>query len=256
MSHHSCITLRTTFLRRGFSELRSSLNILQKETEVQAASHLELADRMRNVLEKQSDEFCQKQVQHRLTVQANIGKKLKHRQTQETFATRAREKCENDRSRINSYTQQLNYTAPGPDTLRLESKLARTRETAKANEKDFLAFTETVAELLAEWQTEWKIFCDSCHDLEEDRMEFMKDNLWLYANEVSTLCVSDDQVGSGLSLQRPCRVNVIDSLAKEYERHLTNSSRNAMFSNSRKNMHPGTSCLNLQACLLILVILQ
>ncbi|EKM81202.1 hypothetical protein AGABI1DRAFT_112889 [Agaricus bisporus var. burnettii JB137-S8] len=174
-------------------ELRSSLNMLQKETEVQAGSHLELADRMRNVLEKQADEFHQKQVQHRLTLQANIGKKLKHRQTQETFATRAWEKCENDRSRINSYTQQLNYTAAGPDAQRLESKLARTRETAKANEKDFLAFTQTVVELLAEWQTEWKSFCDSCHDLEEERMEFMKDNLWLYANEVSTLCVSDDQ---------------------------------------------------------------
>lgn len=211
---------------------------------------------MRNVLEKQTDEFHQKQVQHRLTLQANIGKKLKHRQTQETFATRAREKCENDRSRINSYTQQLNYTAAGPDTLRLESKLARTRETAKANEKDFLAFTQTVAELLAEWQTEWKFFCDSCHDLEEDRMEFMKDNLWLYANEVSTLCVSDDQVGSVTSLQRPCRVNVIDSLAKEYESRLTNSSQNAMLSLSQKNMHLGTSYHNRQVCPLIPAILQ
>jgi hypothetical protein len=30
--------------------------------------------------------------------------------------------------------------------------------------------------------------------LEEERMEFMKDNLWAYANAVSTVCVSDDEV--------------------------------------------------------------
>lgn len=250
--HHSV----QRFLKQGSSELRSSLNMLQKETEVQAGSHLELADRMRNVLEKQADEFHQKQVQHRLTLQANIGKKLKHRQTQETFATRAWEKCENDRSRINSYTQQLNYTAAGPDAQRLESKLARTRETAKANEKDFLAFTQTVVELLAEWQTEWKSFCDSCHDLEEERMEFMKDNLWLYANEVSTLCVSDDQVRSAPFLLRLYRVNGIDSLAKEYESRLTNSSQNGTLSLSQRNMHLEMNYLNLQICPLIPAIHQ
>lgn len=148
---------------------------------------------MRNILEKQTADFHMKQHNHRRTLQANMEKKLKHRQAQENFATRAREKCESDRSRINSYTSQLSYMT-GPDAGRLEQKLARTRETAKANEKDFAAFTQTVVDLLMEWETEWKNFCDSCHDLEEDRMEFMKDNLWLYANEVSTLCVSDDQV--------------------------------------------------------------
>ncbi|KAF9450111.1 hypothetical protein P691DRAFT_798564 [Macrolepiota fuliginosa MF-IS2] len=173
-------------------ELRTSLNILRKESEVQAASHLDLANRMRNLLEKQTADFHMKQVNHRRTLQANVEKKLKHRQTQETFALKAREKYEGDRARINAYTQQLDYMT-GVDAQRVEQKLARTRETAKANEKDFLAFTQTLSELLAEWQTEWRNFCDACHDIEEDRMDFMKDNLWLYANEVSTLCVSDDQ---------------------------------------------------------------
>lgn len=30
-------------------------------------------------------------------------------------------------------------------------------------------------------------------DLEEERMEFIKDNVWLYANSVSSVCVTDDE---------------------------------------------------------------
>ncbi|KAG6805199.1 hypothetical protein H0H93_005352, partial [Arthromyces matolae] len=29
--------------------------------------------------------------------------------------------------------------------------------------------------------------------MEEQRMEFMKDNMWAFANAVSTVCVSDDE---------------------------------------------------------------
>ncbi len=176
------------------SELRESLNILRRETEVQATSHLELAQRMRDALEEQTAEFHRRQLNNRRTLQAAVEKKLKARQQQESFATRAREKYVADLGRVTSYTQQQPYATAPADAQRLEQRLIRTKETAKANEKDFITFTQNIIELLAEWQTEWKNFCDACHDLEEDRLEFMKDNIWAYANEVSTLCVSDDQV--------------------------------------------------------------
>jgi len=43
------------------------------------------------------------------------------------------------------------------------------------------------------WEKEWKDYCDSCQDLEEERMDFMKDIIWIYVNLVSTICVHDDQ---------------------------------------------------------------
>ena len=33
-----------------------------------------------------------------------------------------------------------------------------------------------------------------CQEIEDVRIEFMKDNIWAYANAVSTVCVSDDEV--------------------------------------------------------------
>lgn len=64
----------------------------------------------------------------------------------------------------------------------------------QANEKDFASFTKTVLDMMPAWEKDWKEFCDASQDLEEDRLDFMKDIVWMYANAVSTLCVSDDQV--------------------------------------------------------------
>lgn len=174
-------------------ELRASLDVLRKETEAQAAGHFGLAQCLRNVLLVQTAELHTKQVDHRRTSQADMENKLKHRLTQESFAAKARDKFVIDKERMDGYVRQLTYMT-GNDHSRVEAKLNRTRETAKANEKDFSVFTQTVTELMDEWQDKWKLFCDTCHDMEEDRMEIMKDVLWLYANEVSALCVSDDQV--------------------------------------------------------------
>lgn len=44
----------------------------------------------------------------------------------------------------------------------------------------------------------WKVFADTCQDLEMQRTEFMKDNMWAYANAVSTVCVADDEVCHGV----------------------------------------------------------
>jgi hypothetical protein len=43
------------------------------------------------------------------------------------------------------------------------------------------------------WNTEWKQACDKYQDLEEERIDFLKSNLWTYANIMSTVCVSDDE---------------------------------------------------------------
>jgi len=43
------------------------------------------------------------------------------------------------------------------------------------------------------WNVEWKQACDKYQDLEEERIDFLKGNLWTFANIMSTVCVSDDE---------------------------------------------------------------
>lgn len=82
----------------------------------------------------------------------------------------------------------------GKDLEKIHLKLERAQQTVQVNENDYAQFTRVLQETMQKWEQDWKSFCDSCQDLEEERMEFMKDNMWAYANAVSTVCVSDDEV--------------------------------------------------------------
>lgn len=115
------------------------------------------------------------------------------KQAQEAHVAKAREKYEQDCLRINSYTAQSTLVQ-GKDLEKLQMRLDRTQQTVQANERDFANFSRALADTVGKWEQDWKMFCDSCQDLEEERMEFMKDNVWAYANAISIVCVSDDEV--------------------------------------------------------------
>ncbi|KAG6829824.1 hypothetical protein H0H92_003367 [Tricholoma furcatifolium] len=172
-------------------ELRNSLDILLFETEKQAEAHKQLSSSIRTVLETPTSVMHAKQVNHRRNVQAAVEKKFKTKQTQESYVAKAKEKYDADCVRIQSFTQQC-ATAQGKDFERAQLKLRRAQQTVQANEMDFANFTQVLLDMMPQWESDWKDFCDTCQDLEEDRLEFMKDTLWTYANEISSLCVSDD----------------------------------------------------------------
>ncbi|THV06671.1 hypothetical protein K435DRAFT_644624 [Dendrothele bispora CBS 962.96] len=171
-------------------ELRNALDTLQLETEKLAQSHIQLASQIRNDIEAPTRTLLNKQIEHRRTIQGPIEKKFKAKTSKESYVARAREKCQSDRVRIASYSQQLENNSP--DTDRIRQRLKRTEQTAVANEKDYVNFCKELAEVLPSWEADWREYCDLCQDLEEERLDFMKDNLWAYANAISTVCVADD----------------------------------------------------------------
>ncbi|KAJ7647884.1 SH3 domain-containing protein [Roridomyces roridus] len=183
---------KATLGKDEIGELRNSLDTLRLETEKQGAAHLTLASQIQTELEGQTAALLNKQITHRKNLQAPLEKRFKVKQTQESYVLKAREKYESDCLRIASYSQQIAVN-PGKDNERLQLKLRRAQQTVQANEKDFANFTKTVLDMIPGWEKDWKDFCDGSQDLEEDRLDFMKDIAWMYANAVSTLCVSDDQ---------------------------------------------------------------
>ncbi|TFY80260.1 hypothetical protein EWM64_g3754 [Hericium alpestre] len=136
--------------------------------------------------------FVARQTAHRKTQQAAIEKQFKTKQAQEAHVTKAREKYEADCLRINGLTAQATLVQ-GKDLEKIQRQLERTQQTVGANEKDFANFARILQDTTVKWEQEWKAYCDGCQDLEEERMEFTKDNVWAYANAVSMVCVSDDE---------------------------------------------------------------
>lgn len=177
------------------SELKNSLDTLRLETDRQAIAHANLAQQVRSELESPAGAFASRQAQFKRGAQSIVEKAFKNKQTQESYVTKAREKYEADCMRINSYTAQSTLVQ-GKDLEKIQMKLDRARQTVTANERDFANFARALQGTVEKWEKDWKSFCDACQDLEEERIEFMKDNAWAYANAVSTVCVSDDEVSS------------------------------------------------------------
>lgn len=183
---------KSTLGKDEIGELRNSLDVIRTETERQGSCHLNLAQSIRNDLEGATTEFYARQVQHKKTYQTMIEKQFRQKQEQEARVMKAREKYEADCLLINSYTAQSTLVQ-GRDLDKITSRLERAQRTVQANERDFANFAKTLQTTAAKWEQDWKDFCDSCQDMEEDRLDFMRDNLWIYANAVSTVCVTDDE---------------------------------------------------------------
>ena len=168
-------------------ELRNSIDALRLETDMQAEFHSQLAQQIRTDLEVPVDIFITKQQVHKKVYQAAIEKE--HKQTREQLISEAWKKYEGDCQSVNSYTSQSTLVQD-MDLEKIHPKLGRMQE-VQVNAQ----FTKVPQETTMQtWEHDWNVFCDRCQDLEHERMEFMKGNMWAYANALSNVCVSDDEV--------------------------------------------------------------
>ncbi|CAE6513113.1 unnamed protein product [Rhizoctonia solani] len=183
---------KTVLGRDEIGELRNSFDTVRFETDRQAGSHMNIAQQIKRELEQPVADFIAKQAAFKKSVQGPIEKLFKTKQTQENHVNRTREKYESDCIKINAFTGQ-SALVQGRELDKLHLKLEKLQETVKINEREFSNFVRALADTTRKWDTEWKTFCDQCQDLEDERIEFMKDNMWNYANCISTVCVSDDE---------------------------------------------------------------
>lgn len=93
----------------------------------------------------------------------------------------------------NSYTAQSSLSQ-GRELDRVASKLDRAQGNVTSAERDLRNFLGALGETWGRWVEGWKAFCDEAQDLEEERIDFIKDVCWAYANSVSSVCVVDDEV--------------------------------------------------------------
>ncbi|GJJ08525.1 hypothetical protein Clacol_002743 [Clathrus columnatus] len=178
---------KQTLGRDEIGELRMAIDILRSETERQAQAHTTLATTIRKEMEQPIGELLNKHTYFKKSAQASIEKSFRAMQTQESYVKKARQKYEEDCIKINSFTAQATLVQ-GKELEKIQLKLEKTKQTVQSNERDYGQFSRALADTTARWEKEWKVFCDAAQDLEEERIEFMKDNMWGYANAISTSC--------------------------------------------------------------------
>ncbi|KAL7413541.1 hypothetical protein BDY24DRAFT_57747 [Mrakia frigida] len=205
--------------RDEIGSLRVALDTLRTETQSQAQAHQELTDAMRSDAEGPAVDFIQKLAGLKKNSQSTLERAYKLKKSQEGYVSKAREKYHQECLRINSYTAQTSLSQ-GRELDKVASKLESAQRNIGANERDFGNFVKTLTVTTRQWENEWKGFCDQVQDLEEERTDFIKDIAWSYANAVSSVCVTDDEVPSFLS---PPSFSSDDANLLRFYRHASDS---------------------------------
>lgn len=109
------------------------------------------------------------------------------------LTSQARDRYEGDCVKLNSFAANKQLVQ-GRELDKLESKIDRVKQTISQNESDFRNYVSVLETTNTKWENEWRNFCDTVQDIEEDRLILTKDIVWAYANAVSQVCVEDDSV--------------------------------------------------------------
>lgn len=172
--------------------IRNALESVRAETDTISRSHQQLAQSIRKEVDTPLSEFIHRAEGTRRPSLLAVEKLHRHKAAQVQYVARAREKYEHDCTKVNAYTAQSNLVQ-GRDLDKLMMKLERVQATVGGNDADYQSYVQALQDTTQKWNAEWKSYLDICQDIEEDRQDFLKNNLWNLANAVSTVCVSDDE---------------------------------------------------------------
>ncbi|KAK9446593.1 uncharacterized protein V1518DRAFT_423531 [Limtongia smithiae] len=172
--------------------LKSALEGVRLETEQSAKAHANTGVQLRTELEGSLVAFASGLRERRKSAQASVDKLWKVKQAQQLAATKARDKYEADCNKVSGCLAQQSM-ASGRELQRNTARLEKAQSTVTASRRDYQLAVRNLAETTQKWDREWKIACDRFQDLEEERIDFLKSNIWAYTNILSTVCVSDDE---------------------------------------------------------------
>ena len=85
-------------------------------------------------------------------------------------------------------------------------------------DEDYQSYVRALQDTTVKWNAEFKSFLDVCQDVEEERQEFLKTNLWGLANAISSICVTDDEACERVrvSLESCDALRDVENFAREF----------------------------------------
>lgn len=183
--------------KQGFGKdetgsMRAAIDVVRMEIDQTSKTHADLSTLIKKDLEGQLVELTSKVQNQRKNSLVQIEKLYKQKQTQESYVAKSKDKYEQDCIKINGYTAQTSLVQ-GRDLDKVTTKLDKAQSTVSSNDKDYQNFVRALKDTTFRWNSEWKTYLDQCQDLEEERLECLKSNLWNYANAISAVCVADDE---------------------------------------------------------------
>ncbi|KAK9493643.1 hypothetical protein V1508DRAFT_396806 [Lipomyces doorenjongii] len=179
--------------------LRTSLDTVRGETEQMGKAHANTATQIKAELEDPLIAFAAGMRERRKIVQTTLDKLSKAKIGQQATVQKNRDRYENDCNKVNGYIAQQNMVM-GRELEKNNAKLEKAQMAVTASRRDYQTSLRNLGETTEKWNREWKAGCDKFQDLEEERIDFLKSNLWAYTNIMSTVCVADDEYCENIRL--------------------------------------------------------
>lgn len=172
--------------------LKQAFDTIRHTTEGMGISHAAAAAQLRVELEDPLADFTDNLRSRRKTIQLLVEKLTKTKQTHKAAVEHAQQLFQSDCNKINGYYTQQGHLM-GKELERHNFKLEKAHTAVEFSKRDYQNALRKLAEATDVWAKEWKIACDKLQDLEEERVNFVKSNLWAFTNVISTFCVNDDE---------------------------------------------------------------
>ncbi|MBW0476524.1 hypothetical protein O181_016239 [Austropuccinia psidii MF-1] len=172
--------------------LRNALDCLRQSTEKSAHSHAELSGTIRTALYEKFSDFIASRESVKKNPQGTVEKLRKNLIDLRAIHEKARQKYESDAIATSGYVTQLQL-AQGRDSDKVSNKLDKVNMSIKLTEKEYRNLNKNLQDTTNKWNMQWKLFCDLIQDMEEDRIDFIRNTLWDYANGISAICVTEDE---------------------------------------------------------------
>ncbi|KAG9299422.1 hypothetical protein G9A89_009374 [Geosiphon pyriformis] len=199
---------KTIFGKDETGSLRESFETTRQALEATAKSHINLAQNIKAKLEQELATFIASQKEKRKQQTLIVDRSLRNKQTQTANLQKAKEKYETECVKMNALLASRQNSI-GKDLDKFNFKLEKSQIALRIADQEYQNYLKGASDLTQKWNLDWRVTCDKFQDLEEERIDFLKRNLWLYANLISSSCVADDESCESIrSCLEQCHVEI------------------------------------------------
>ncbi|KAM6936837.1 proline-serine-threonine phosphatase-interacting protein 1a [Xenentodon cancila] len=177
--------------------LRASFDEMKTQIENIGNLHVQLSGLLKDEV-KRMEEFRERQKEHRKKFEVTMEKvqKIKvslYKKTTESKRCYEQRCREADEAEETAERTGNTPTATPKQIEKMNFKSKQCRETAEEAEKQYKSTLQQLDKVRQEWESAHIDTCEAFQQLEEDRINVLRNALWVHCNHFSMQCVKDDE---------------------------------------------------------------
>nr|XP_057930763.1 proline-serine-threonine phosphatase-interacting protein 1a [Doryrhamphus excisus] len=177
--------------------LRTSIDEMKTQMEMIGNLHIQLSALLKEEA-KRMEQFREKQKEQRKKLEFVVEKVQKTKvsfykktiESEKHYEQRCREADEAEQAA----DKMSNTSTATPKQMdKLSSKSRQCREAAEEAERQYTSNIEQLDKIRQEWESTHSNTCEMFQQQEEERLQVLRNGLWVHCNHLSLQCVKDDE---------------------------------------------------------------